>query len=170
MEKKDTPEEKQSTVDLTLKTNKILFSEVTTEKITFTTTSAFACAGASFAAVLILVQMSKLTIPLDLAVIAFSISLPLFIYIANLNELFLWLGRRSDDIYRDLHGTKLNLYTMVFAYGMFAAGFFAVLFHLSILAFVLSATISLVLIFATSRVTEHVFIALDKSTPDDSDE
>lgn len=123
-----------------------LLSEVTAEKLSLTRLSAYATAGLSFAAVLVLVAIESRSVSLQVAVYTFSAAIPLLVFVANLHESFLWYGEKSFGEYKKMaHRPGFHVF-LISSYALFAFGFFAMLWHLSVVASLLSFALSFILL------------------------
>ena len=133
-----------------------LLADVTTEKLSLTRLSAYATAGLSFAAVLVLVAIESRSISLQIATYAFSLAIPLLVFVANLHESFLWYGEKSFGEYKKMaHRPGFQVF-LIASYGLFAFGFFAMLWHLSVVASLLSFVASFILLSTDNYVANRL--------------
>jgi hypothetical protein len=141
-----------------------LLTVITREKLLLTRNSAYATAGLSFAAILVLLSVEPLSIALHIAVISLSLAVPFLIFVANLHESFIWYGERSFEEYKRMANRKGFHVILIVSYGLFGLGFFAMLWHLSVFACVLSFVASFVFLSTDNYLANRLAAVMEKKS------
>ncbi len=129
-----------------------IISDVTEAKLNLSRSFSFAGAGFSVAAIIAFTTLPSLSTTLEIALVMFSISIPLHLIMGFITENFIWAGKSSFKSYVDLMYNWKILTSVFGAYLSTAAGVILVIFNLSFTAGVLLLLTS----FLVIRINNHV--------------
>jgi len=116
------------------------YSNISQEKITLARNMCLGSAGMAVLALFRLSTASELTIPLHIALYAFTVATPLFVALAFWYEAFVWLGEESYAFF-NARRTQVDKWASVPILALYI-GVVAMVWHLSVVAGILFLLIS----------------------------
>lgn len=137
-----------------------IIKNITEEKLNLSRSVNFAGAGLSFAVIVALTTLPSLSILLEIALILFSVSIPLYVMMAIVAENFIWAGQKSYECYkRQMYNWKMLL-SVLTAYLSSALALILVIFHLSFTAGILIVITSFLAYAFNSQVQAQLLDVL----------
>jgi hypothetical protein len=148
--------------------NRHLMREITKEKLSLSSLSAYGTSGISFVAILAMVQMEHLQLSQMIAFAVFSFAIPILLFIAVLHESFTWYGDISYIEYKKMVRTKGFYYFLISGYCLFGLGFFLLVWSVSVVVALITIFMTIILLFThnvvTSRISDNLDIQLSEQT------